>query len=138
MKDKTVIVAIINKAYVEQGIDGDSMVTMFDLFLNSFWLGDGTRSLLDHLLVVAVDQTAYDRCQFLRLNCYKLETDGVDFADEKPYMSPDFIKMMWRRTLFLLHVLKRGYNFIFTVCFFQLFSETYKFSQDKRDRSVLT
>jgi len=114
--NKTVIIAIVNKAYVEQDVKGDA-ITMFDLFLSSFWLGEGTRSLIDNLLVVAVDQTAYDRCQFLRLNCYRLETDGVDFGGEKIYMSQEFIKMMWRRTSFLLEVLKRGYNLIFTVRF---------------------
>ncbi|XP_054779902.1 uncharacterized protein At1g28695-like [Prosopis cineraria] len=111
-ENKTVIVAIINKAYAEQDVNGHT--TMFDLFLSSFWLGEGTRSLGDHLLVVAVDQIAYDRCRFLRLNCFKLETDGVDFTGEKYFMSDDFIKMMWRRTLFLLDVLKRGYSIIFT------------------------
>ncbi|XP_061356356.1 uncharacterized protein At1g28695-like [Gastrolobium bilobum] len=110
--NKTVIIAIINKAYADQDIKGDT--TMLDLFLTSFWLGDGTRSLIDHILIVAVDRTAYDRCQFLRLNCFRLETDGDHFEGEKLYMSQDFIKMMWRRTLFLLEVLKRGYNFIFT------------------------
>jgi hypothetical protein len=48
-----------------------------------------------------------------------LETDGVDFGGEKLYMSQEFIKMMWRRTFFLLEVLKRGYNFIFTVSLFK-------------------
>jgi hypothetical protein len=113
MANKTVIIAIINKAYAAQDIKADT--TMLDLFLESFWLGEDTRPLLDHLLLVAVDQTAYDRCLFRRLNCYRLETDGVDFGGEKIYMSDDFIKMMWRRTHFVLEVLNRGYNFIFTV-----------------------
>lgn len=111
MPNKTVIITVVNKAYAE---GGDSM-TMLDLFLESFWVGNGTRSLLRHLLVVAVDQTAYDRCKFRGLHCYRLETDGVNFRGEKLYMSQDFINMMWRRTLFLLDVLKRGYSFIFTV-----------------------
>ena len=38
-----------------------------------------------------------------------------DVMSEKIYMSQDFIKMMWRRTRFLLDVLRRGYNFVFTV-----------------------
>ncbi|XP_044502371.1 uncharacterized protein At1g28695-like [Mangifera indica] len=112
MPNKTVIIAVVNKAYVEQTVAADT--TMLDIFLESFWLGEDTRELLDHLLIVAVDQTAYDRCMFKRLHCYILVTDGVDFAGEKVYMSRDFIKMMWRRTQFLLDVLKRGYNFIFT------------------------
>ncbi|KAK4433434.1 hypothetical protein Salat_1105700 [Sesamum alatum] len=106
--NKTVIITIINKAYVE----GDK--PMLDLFLDGFWMGDGTRELTNHLLIVAMDQTSYERCRFLRLHCYKLETEGVDFMGEKVYMSDDFIKMMWRRTLFLGDVLRRGYNFIFT------------------------
>ncbi|KAL7229355.1 hypothetical protein ACSBR2_007955 [Camellia fascicularis] len=107
-ENKTVIIAVVNKAYVE----GDK--SMLDLFLDGFWLGDDTRGLRDHLLIVAVDQTAYERCMFLKLHCYKLETDGVDYDGEKLFMSADFVKMMWRRTLFLGDVLKRGYNFIFT------------------------
>ncbi|KAG5251366.1 Nucleotide-diphospho-sugar transferase [Salix suchowensis] len=111
--NKTVIIAVVNKAYVEQGVDAET--TMFDLFLESFWLGEDTRPLLDHLLIIAVDQAAYERCLFKRLNCYKLETEGADqFEGEKIYMSPGFIKMMWRRTHLLLEVLKHGYNFIFT------------------------
>ncbi|KAJ6337969.1 hypothetical protein OIU76_007611 [Salix suchowensis] len=114
--NKTVIIAVVNKAYVEQGVDAET--TMFDLFLESFWLGEDTRPLLDHLLIIAVDQAAYERCLFKRLNCYKLETEGADqFEGEKIYMSPGFIKMMWRRTHLLLEVLKHGYNFIFTVRF---------------------
>ncbi|KAK8614776.1 hypothetical protein V6N13_068567 [Hibiscus sabdariffa] len=112
MPNKTVIIAVVNQAYVEQTVDAET--TMLDLFLESFWLGEDTRALLDHLLLVTVDQTAHDRCMFKRLHCYRLVTDGVEFGEEKVYMSPDFIKMMWRRTLFLLDVLKRGYNFIFT------------------------
>ncbi|WCJ23047.1 Nucleotide-diphospho-sugar transferase family protein [Euphorbia peplus] len=114
MPNKTVIMVIINKAYAEPTTTGKSEIAMLDLFLESFWLGEDTRPLLDHLLLVAVDQIAYDRCIFKRLNCYKLETDGVDFAGEKLYMSQEFIKMMWRRTLLLLDVLKHGYSFIFT------------------------
>ncbi|CAJ1948958.1 unnamed protein product [Sphenostylis stenocarpa] len=108
MGNKTVMIAIVNKAYVE------SESSMLDIFLSSFWVGEGTRSLIHHILLVAVDQIAYDRCIFLNLNCFRLQTDGVDFEGEKIYMSQDFIKMMWRRTQFLLQVLKRGYNFIFT------------------------
>ncbi|KAF8379170.1 hypothetical protein HHK36_028599 [Tetracentron sinense] len=108
MANKTLIIAMVNKAYVE----GEK--AMLDLFLDSFWLGEDTRSLVNHLLLVTVDHIAFDRCNFLRLHCYRLVTDGVDFGGEKLYMSDEFIKMMWRRTLFLSDVLKRGYSFIFT------------------------
>nr|GMC96608.1 putative nucleotide-diphospho-sugar transferase [Ipomoea batatas] len=107
-ENKTVIIAVVNKAYV----DGDK--SMLDLFLDGFWVGEGTWALVKHLLIVAVDQTSYERCAFFGLHCYKLGTDGVDFAGEEVFMSPDFIKMMWRRTQFLGDVLKLGYSFIFT------------------------
>lgn len=111
MKDnKTVIIAVVNRAYVE----GEVVPNMLDLFLEGFWAGDGTRELVNHLMIVAVDQTAYERCLFRGLHCYRLVTDGVDFMGEKVFMSDDFIKMMWRRTLFLTDILKKGYNFIFT------------------------
>lgn len=109
-ENNTVIIAVANKAYTE----GDK--PMLDIFLDAFWLGEDTRQIKKHLLIAAVDQTAYDRCNFLGLHCYKLETEGVEFdGGEKLFMSEDFLKMMWQRTLFLGDVLKHGYNFIFTV-----------------------
>ncbi|KAK9121079.1 hypothetical protein Syun_018696 [Stephania yunnanensis] len=107
--NKTMIIAMVNKAYVE----GENK-TMLDLFLESFWLGEGTYYLLDRLLLVAVDPIAMDRCKFLRLHCYELVVEGVDFGAEQFFMSKGFLKLMWSRTRFLADVLKRGYNFIFT------------------------
>ncbi|XP_057801484.1 uncharacterized protein At1g28695-like [Salvia miltiorrhiza] len=112
MANKTVIIAIINKAYVEP--NDDEYPSMFDLFLEGFWVGEDTRPLLTHLVVVSMDTTAHERCLFRRLNCYRLAAEGDGFAGEKVYMSPEFIEMMWRRTYFLVQVLKRGYSFIFT------------------------
>ena len=108
MENKTLVIGVVNTAYTKEG-------SMLDLFLQSIQLGEGTQFLRNHLLLIAVDQTAFDRCNLERLHCYKLKTDGVDFSGEKIYMSNDFIKMMWSRTLFLTDVLRRGYNFIFTV-----------------------
>ncbi|KAI8564450.1 hypothetical protein RHMOL_Rhmol03G0182700 [Rhododendron molle] len=101
---------VVNEAYVE----GDK--SMLDLFLDGFWLGEGTQGLVNHILIVATDPVSYNRGKFLRLHCYRLETEGVDFAEEKMYMSEDYLKMVWRKIQFLGNVLKRGYNFIFTVC----------------------
>ncbi|KAG5223307.1 Nucleotide-diphospho-sugar transferase protein [Salix suchowensis] len=95
-ENKAVIIAVVNKAYVE----GDDR-SMLDLFLDSFWHGENTRGLVDNLLLVNADQASYERCRFLRLHCYRLETDGVKFDKEEVYMSDEFIKMMWSRTLFL-------------------------------------
>nr|GMD62144.1 pentatricopeptide repeat-containing protein, putative [Ipomoea batatas] len=109
---KTVIITMINKAYVEAVNEHNP--SMLDLFLEGFWEGEETRPLVNRLLVVAMDRTAYQRCVFRRLHCYRLRTNGVDYASEKLYLSKGFVSMMWRRTLFLTDVLRRGYNFIFT------------------------
>ncbi|XP_051137856.1 uncharacterized protein At1g28695-like [Andrographis paniculata] len=107
--DKTVIITIVNKAYV----DGHGM-TMLDLFLDAFHRR-GLRELMDRLVIAAVDETSHRRCRYLRgLHCYKMKMDGQDFTGEKVYMSEDFIEMMWRRTVFLGDVLKRGYTILFT------------------------
>ncbi|XP_071734348.1 uncharacterized protein At1g28695-like [Rutidosis leptorrhynchoides] len=108
MANKTVIIVIANKAYTE----GNK--PMLDIFLDGFWLGEDTRRLKKHLLIVAIDQMAFERCMFLRLFCYRLKTDDGNFVDEKIYMSKDFVKMMWLRTRFLRDVLRLGYSFVFT------------------------
>ncbi|XP_042020553.1 uncharacterized protein At1g28695-like [Salvia splendens] len=112
MANKTVIIAFINEAYVEP--NDDEYPSMFDLFLEGFWEGEDTRRFLSHLVVVSMDTTAHQRCLFRRLNCYMMAAEGDGLAGEKVYMSAGFIEMMWRRTSFLLQLLNRGYNFLFT------------------------
>ncbi|XP_009398484.3 uncharacterized protein At1g28695 [Musa acuminata AAA Group] len=107
MKNKTLIIAILNKAYI--GENG-----MLDLFLLSLHQGENTEFLISYLLLVAVDELAFNRCKALQLHCYHLDSEGVSFSKEAFYMSGNFIKMMWRRTQFLREVLRRGYSFIFT------------------------
>ncbi|KAG6466597.1 hypothetical protein ZIOFF_075595 [Zingiber officinale] len=108
MPNKTLIIAVLNKAYIEQN-------GMLQLFLQGFREGHDTCFLIHHLLFVAVDQASFDHCLAQHLNCYKLVADGVDFSAEAFYNSNEFLDMMWRRTQFLGDVLRRGYSFIFTV-----------------------
>ncbi|KAJ8538438.1 hypothetical protein K7X08_027659 [Anisodus acutangulus] len=107
MADKTVIITALNAAWTAPN-------STFDLFLESFRIGNNTKSLLKHVVVVALDKTAYSRCLEIHTHCYALITKGVDFSGEKKYMSDDYLKMMWKRTDFLRIVLQMGYNFIFT------------------------
>ncbi|KAJ6340504.1 hypothetical protein OIU77_008296 [Salix suchowensis] len=39
---------------------------------------------------------------------------GLDSSTEAPFMSEDYLKMMWRRIEFLNTVLQMGYSFVFT------------------------
>ncbi|CAK9170723.1 unnamed protein product [Ilex paraguariensis] len=107
MTDKTVIITTLNEAWAAPN-------SIFELFIRSFGIGNQTQGLLNHLLVVALDQTAYARCLALHKYCYTLNTPDIDFSSEAHFMSTDYLKMMWRRIDFLRSVLDIGYNFIFT------------------------
>ncbi|CAK9158396.1 unnamed protein product [Ilex paraguariensis] len=107
MTDKTVIITTLNEAWAAPN-------SIFELFLKSFRIGNQTQGLLNHLLVVALDQKAYARCLALHDHCYTLNTPGIDFSSEAHFMSTDYLKMMWRRIDFLRIILEVGYNFIFT------------------------
>ncbi|CAM6029363.1 unnamed protein product [Sphagnum balticum] len=107
MHDRTVILTTLNAAWAQPN-------TMVDLFLDSFEQGDGIKYLLKHLVIIALDQVAYDRCTELHTACFMLTTEGVDFAADKFFMTDDYLKMMWRRIEFLRYVLEMGYNFVFS------------------------
>ncbi|KZV31708.1 hypothetical protein F511_00512 [Dorcoceras hygrometricum] len=104
---KTVIITTLNAAWTEPN-------SIFDLFLESFRIGNQTAHLLDHVVVAALDDTAYARCLGVKLHCFALTTPGVNFTGEAHFMSEDYLKMMWRRIDFLRVVLQLGYNFVFS------------------------
>ncbi|KAG2239124.1 hypothetical protein Bca4012_023893 [Brassica carinata] len=96
-ENKTVIITFLNKAWA------------------SFHVGQGTKRLLRHVVVMCLDEEAYSRCMEVHpRRCYFLKTPGVDFSGQKNYMTRDYLKMMWRRIELLGFVLKLGYSFIST------------------------
>ncbi|KAL6175747.1 hypothetical protein ACLB2K_052386 [Fragaria x ananassa] len=107
MKDKTIIVTTLNDAWAEPN-------SIFDLFLESFRIGNNTKRLLKHLVVICLDQKAYARCVALHPHCYQLYTEGANFTSEAAFMSSDYLHMMWRRIQFLTSILEKGYSFVFT------------------------
>ncbi|KAG6519542.1 hypothetical protein ZIOFF_023036 [Zingiber officinale] len=107
MENKTVILTTLNVAWASPG-------SIIDLFFQSFRTGDETRRLLDHLVIIALDKKAYIRCISLHTHCFALYTEGMDFSDEKIYMTAGYLSMMWRRIEFLRVILEMGYNFIFS------------------------
>nr|XP_043626378.1 uncharacterized protein At4g15970-like isoform X2 [Erigeron canadensis] len=108
MDDKTVILTTLNEAWA------DPNNSILDLFLASFRLGYQTSKLLKHLVIITLDQKAYASCKRVHTHCFALTTEGVDFSREAYFMTPDYLKMMWRRIDFLRAVLEMGYNFLFT------------------------
>ncbi|KAH6769259.1 Nucleotide-diphospho-sugar transferase family protein [Perilla frutescens var. frutescens] len=107
MPDNTVILTTLNEAWAAPN-------SVIDLFLESFRIGERTRWLLNHLVIVSLDQKAFSRCMVVHSHCFSLVTEGVDFSREAYFMTPDYLKMMWRRIDFLRSVLEMGYNFVFT------------------------
>lgn len=107
MKDRTVILTTLNEAWAAPN-------SIIDLFLESFRIGVRTRRLLNHLVIVALDQKAFIRCRAIHTYCFLLFSEGTDFHEEAYFMTPRYLKMMWRRIDFLRSVLEMGYNFVFT------------------------
>ncbi|KAL0535724.1 hypothetical protein IC582_030065 [Cucumis melo] len=107
MEDGTIIITTLNDAWAEPD-------SLFDLFLKSFHVGNGTQRLLKHLVIVTLDQKAYSRCVALHPHCYQLDTQGTNFSSEAYFMTSDYLKMMWRRIEFLIYVLEMGHSFVFT------------------------
>lgn len=107
MDDNTIIMTFTNKAWTAPG-------SLMDLFLESFRVGVRTEPLLKHLVIVAVDDKAHERCGQVHPLCYRLRVRGVDYAAEQSFMEKDYLDMMWRRNRFQARVLRLGYSFVFT------------------------
>ncbi|KAI3947350.1 hypothetical protein MKW92_015439 [Papaver armeniacum] len=107
MEDKTVILTTLNEAWAAPN-------SILDLFLESFKIGENTKHLLSHLVIIALDQKAYERCLQLHPHCYALNVEGVDFTVEAYFMSEDYLKMVWSKIGIQGSVLEMGYNFLFT------------------------
>ncbi|XP_024542703.1 uncharacterized protein At4g15970-like [Selaginella moellendorffii] len=106
--NKTVILTTLNQAWAENN-------TMIDLFLDGFHKGIETERFLPHLVIIALDSPSFQRCAQIHRHCFLLRTDGINFAGEqKRFMTPDYLEMMWRRIYFLRVVLQLGYSFVFT------------------------
>ncbi|CAN6167559.1 unnamed protein product [Urochloa humidicola] len=117
MEDNTIIMTFTNKAWSAPG-------SLTDLFLESFRKGIRTAPLLNHLVIVAVDATAFSRCQQTHPLCYALPVinnnrnasaaSTNNYASEQRYMAGDYLSMMWRRNRFQARILDLGYSFVFT------------------------
>ncbi|CAF2041508.1 unnamed protein product [Brassica rapa subsp. trilocularis] len=106
MEDKTVIITALNEAWVAPN-------SMFDLFLESFHIGIGTEKYLKHVIGVCVDNKAYERCLHLHPHCYLINaTDYDQLSGPNNYMTPGYLKLVWRRMEFLREVLALGCRYL--------------------------
>ncbi|RLM85504.1 uncharacterized protein C2845_PM04G20610 [Panicum miliaceum] len=107
MEDNTIIMTFTNEAWTAPG-------SLLDLFLESFRIGVRTEPLLRHLVIVAIDGKAFERCRRVHPLCYALPAAGASFEAEQSYMAGNYVDMLWRRHRFQARVLELGYGFVFT------------------------
>ncbi|GAV64282.1 Nucleotid_trans domain-containing protein [Cephalotus follicularis] len=94
MVDGMVILTIVNHALARP----DSTL---DLFLESFRIGERTQHLLNHLVIFAVDNQAFQYCNSKHHHCFFLSNHRT------------MKSLSWRNKILQL-VLQLGYDFIFT------------------------
>ncbi|KAF2309145.1 hypothetical protein GH714_000819 [Hevea brasiliensis] len=107
MKDKTVILTSVNIAMAKPGF-------VLDVFLESFKIGNNTKKLLNHLVIITLDQKAYARCLAIHPHCFALKIQGLDLSSEAFFMTPIYLEVVWAKIHILATVLQKGYNFVFT------------------------
>ncbi|KAJ4733577.1 nucleotide-diphospho-sugar transferase family protein [Rhynchospora pubera] len=107
MDDNTVIFTEVNDAFANPG-------SILDLFLESFHVGENIARLLDHLIIIAMDQVSFERCKSLHRHCYLFQIDGLNFESEKFYMTKGFVDLVWTKIKLMRQMVEFGYNVVFT------------------------
>ncbi|KAM1075673.1 hypothetical protein PS2_023022 [Malus domestica] len=103
MPDRTIILTIVEEAWTGSG-------SVLDLFLESFRVGQGTKRLLNHLLIATVGKGAFEYCKSVHPHCFKL----APLRLSKPAAGKQLLGH-GREGIDLLHrVIQLGYNLIFT------------------------
>ncbi|CAK8541106.1 unnamed protein product [Lathyrus sativus] len=112
MKDRTVIITMVDESHARPG-------SMLEVFLQSFEYGRGTRRFLSHLVIVTMDEQAFQYCRLLHPYCIHPSTFQPYFSTKRRSVTtvttPDHsVLSSWRRNHVLMQVIELGYNIIFT------------------------
>nr|CAB3475260.1 unnamed protein product [Digitaria exilis] len=89
-EDRTVIITSVNEAFARPN-------SLLDLFRESFRAGDGIEHLLDHVLVVAVDDMAFAHCKAVHPHCYLLEFKSMNLSSDNKFMSEAYVELVWTK-----------------------------------------
>ncbi|XLS94457.1 hypothetical protein HN51_070465 [Arachis hypogaea] len=127
MKDNTVIITSLNEAWAKPG-------SIFDVFRESFRVGNDTKNFLNHLVVINWDQKAQARCQAIHPHCYQIESKNENATSKEAFfMTKDYLHIVWRKIEFLGFVLQMGYNFVFTDTDIMWLRNPFKYFQEDAD-----
>lgn len=109
MDDRTVLMTAVNEAWAAPN-------SLLDAFFESFRIGENVEHFVKHLIIVALDAKAFERCKSVHPYCYFLRPQGVDLSAEKSYMTKDYLDLVWSKIKLQQRILELGYNLLFTVC----------------------
>ncbi|XP_010445704.1 PREDICTED: uncharacterized protein At4g15970-like [Camelina sativa] len=102
-EDRVVIITVVDKEWAKRE-------SILDLFLESFRIGERTKHLLNHLIVVALDDQALRYCLRAHPHCY-LHRDSTTKSESS---NPDGLVTGWSKKFLVNEILKIGYNIMFT------------------------
>lgn len=103
-EDNTVIITMVDREWAKPA-------SLLDLFLESFRIGERTKHLLNHLIVVALDNQALRYCRRAHPRCYLHTGSGKKIGS----VNPDGLIAGWNKKALVKEILELGYNMIFTV-----------------------
>lgn len=101
MSDRTVILTVVKETWARP----DSIL---DLFLESFRIGEGTKPLLNHLLIIAEDTQAFLYCKSRHPHCFYLENSQSETHGKNLLSSASRLRL-------LQQVIDFGFSVAFTV-----------------------
>ncbi|PNT73478.1 hypothetical protein BRADI_2g58994v3 [Brachypodium distachyon] len=107
MEDKTVIITTVNEAWARPG-------SLLDIYLESFKNGEDTEHLLAHVLIVALDPAGFRRCTVVHPHCHLLEVKIANLTSATPFMSKEYLELVWTKLYLQQCILELGYNFLCT------------------------
>lgn len=85
--------------------------SILDLFLESLRIGERTKHLLNHLIVVALDDQAFRYCRRAHPHCYLHRGP----RKKSEYLIPDGLVTGWSKKSLVKEILELGYHIMFTV-----------------------
>lgn len=102
MQDRTVIITMVGQEWASPG-------SVLDLFLESFRIGEETKPLLNHLLIVALDSKAFQYCKTVHQHCFYLSNSSTRYTKKKQLSLPQLRNRFWQE------VIELAYSVVFTV-----------------------
>lgn len=109
MQDRTVIITMVGQEWASPG-------SILDLFLESFRIGEGTKPLLNHLLIIALDSKAFQYCETVHFHCFYLSNSSIRYTKNKQLSLPQLRNKFWQE------VIELAYSIVFTVRSFFFFT----------------